>query len=141
MSDIKLIDETITTVRFSEVDSMGIVWHGNYVKYFEDGRETWGQKFGLHYLEVYEKGVVTPIVHTSIDHKRPLNYGEKALIRTEYVDTPAAKLIYKFTILNEQTKEVVATGKTIQVFLNLERELLLNIPEFVIDWKKKMGLL
>ncbi|MCK4663949.1 MAG: acyl-CoA thioesterase [Bacteroidales bacterium] len=120
---------------------MGIVWHGNYIKYFEDGRESWGQKYGLHYLEVYKNGITTPIVHTSIDHKLSLYYGEKAIIRTEYIDSMAAKLIYKYTILRESDKKIVATGKTIQVFMNMENELLLNFPQFVIDWKKKQGLL
>lgn len=40
-------------VRFDEVDSLGIVWHGHYVKYLEDGREAWGRKYGLTYLGMY----------------------------------------------------------------------------------------
>jgi len=36
--------KTETIIRFSEVDSMGVVWHGNYIKYFEDGREAFGNK-------------------------------------------------------------------------------------------------
>ncbi len=34
-------------VRFSEVDSLKMVWHGSYVKYMEDGREAFGREFGL----------------------------------------------------------------------------------------------
>ena len=34
-------------IRFSEVDSMGVVWHGNYAKYFEDAREEFGRKYDL----------------------------------------------------------------------------------------------
>ena len=33
-------------IRFSEVDSLHVVWHGHYVKYFEDGREAFGKDFG-----------------------------------------------------------------------------------------------
>ena len=37
-------------IRFSEVDSMGVVWHGNYAKYFEDAREEFGRKYFIfHY--------------------------------------------------------------------------------------------
>ena len=42
--------QTEIRVRFSEVDSMGVVWHGNYLKYFEDGREAFGRKHGLGYV-------------------------------------------------------------------------------------------
>ena len=40
-------------VRFSEVDSMRVVWHGEYVRYFEDGREAFGEQYpGLGYLDI-----------------------------------------------------------------------------------------
>ena len=41
---IDLSESLIITVRFSETDPLGIVWHGNYIKYFEDGREAFGRK-------------------------------------------------------------------------------------------------
>ncbi len=37
-------------IRFSEVDSMNIVWHGSYPLYFEDAREAFGKKYGLGYM-------------------------------------------------------------------------------------------
>ena len=45
LSAVRKID-----IRFSEVDSMHVVWHGNYAKYFEDAREAFGEKYGLDYL-------------------------------------------------------------------------------------------
>ena len=59
---IQLIDRKEILVRFSEVDSMRIVWHGNYLKYFEDGREAFGLKYNLGYLDVYKHNVMIPIV-------------------------------------------------------------------------------
>ena len=44
-----LISELEIKIRFSETDAMGIVWHGNYIKYMEDGREDWGKNHGLSY--------------------------------------------------------------------------------------------
>ncbi len=40
-------------VRFNEADPLGIVWHGHYVRYFEDGREAFGNKYGLRYLDIF----------------------------------------------------------------------------------------
>ena len=54
--------ETEVLVRFSEVDSLLIVWHGHYVRYFEDAREAFGLKYGIHYLDVHRAGYSTPIV-------------------------------------------------------------------------------
>jgi len=57
-------------IRFSEVDSMGVVWHGNYAKYFEDAREEFGRKYDLEYLMMYDKGFFEPIVELSFKYKR-----------------------------------------------------------------------
>ena len=49
-------------VRFNETDALGIVWHGNYITYFEDGREAFGREHGISYLDVQQHGYTTPIV-------------------------------------------------------------------------------
>jgi acyl-CoA thioester hydrolase len=130
-----------TRIRFSEVDSMGILWHGNYIKLFEDGRESWGLKYGMHYINFYENKVMTPIVHTSIDHKQVMRYGDTAIIETEYIDTEAAKIKYKYRIRRKSDYKVVAEGETVQVFTDIEGNLLLTIPAFFLEWKRKQGLL
>lgn len=54
-------------VRFSEVDSMQVVWHGEYVRYFEDGREAFGRKYpGIGYLDIYGAGYTAPIDRKSV---------------------------------------------------------------------------
>src|SRR5690606_27275285 len=127
-------------VRFSEVDSLGIVWHGYYILYFEQGREAFGRKYGIDYLTVQKSGYSTPIVKSVCEHKLPLRYGESARVETSFVDTPAAKMIFRFKIFNVQ-EQLVATGETIQVFLDKENQLVLLTPGFILDWKRKVGLL
>jgi acyl-CoA thioester hydrolase len=127
-------------VRFSEVDSLRMVWHGNYLRYFEDGREDLGKSYGLGYLEVYANGFVTPLVKSELDYKRPLRYGDTAIVETTFVNDPAAKLIFEYSIFNAKTGELVCTGRTVQVFLNTEGELQLNAPEFFLEWKKHIGI-
>jgi acyl-CoA thioester hydrolase len=128
---------TEVRVRFSEVDSLKIVWHGHYVKYFEDGREAFGKKYELGYLDYFANELVTPLVKVSIDYKYPLFYGDHAIIETTYVDTDAAKIMFEYKIFRASNMELVATGDTTQVFLNTDRELLLTMPKFFADWKKK----
>ncbi len=137
----KLTSQTETRTRFSEVDSMGVVWHGNYVKYLEDGRETFGSKYGISYFDVFDNGLMTPIVKLEIDYKRMVKYGESMLIDIEYIYTEAAKIIFNYTIRNAATKEIAITATTIQVFINIDGELQLTKPDFYINWQKKMGLI
>ena len=83
-------------VRFSEVDSMGVVWHGNYAIYFEDAREAFGAKYGLQYLMMYDKGFFEPIVELSFKYKHPMIYGMKPEVEIIYRPTEAAKIIFDY---------------------------------------------
>jgi len=138
---VVLKDRTEVKVRFGEVDSMGIVWHGNYVKYIEEGRESFGRKYGISYMDIYKNDVMTPVVNMNIDFKRQVQYGDQLVIETELVDQPAAKILFKFKIFRKSDDELVATAETTQVFVDLNREILLYYPDFVMDWKRKVGLI
>lgn len=137
---MELVDHKEIIVRFSEVDSMRIVWHGNYLKYFEDGRESFGLKYSLGYLDVYKHNVMIPIVKINCDYKRPLEYGDTAIVETRFIPTEAAKIVFDYTIYRQKDHEVAATGTSTQVFLTQQGELLLTAPEFFAGWKKKWGV-
>ena len=125
-------------IRFSEVDSMGVVWHGNYAIYFEDAREEFGKKYDLGYLMMYDKGFVEPIVELTFKYKRPMIYGMTPEISLVYRPCEAAKIIFDYEIRDVATKEVFTTGHSVQVFMDrYSHQLVLNSPEFYEDWKKR----
>ncbi len=124
----------------AECDSLGIVWHGHYIQFFEDGREAFGRHHGISYLDQKANHFSTPIVSSKCEHKLPLRYGDVAIIKTTYVDSAAAKMIFKYEIKNPD-QQVVCIGETVQVFVELGGELSLVLPDFFRQWKAKMGLL
>lgn len=129
------------TIRFSEVDPLGIVWHGHYIRFFEDGREAFGSQHGLAYMDIYSKGFVAPVVNVNCDYKKSLEYRDNIVIETTYISHPAAKIIFNYRILKAQTKELIASGTSIQVFLDSQnRQLQLVSPDFYEAWKKQQGL-
>ena len=139
-NDSGLRASTLIPVRFSEVDALGIVWHGHYIMYFEQGREAFGKAYGIDYLRIQQEGYTTPIVQSRCDHKLPLRYGDTARVVASYVDTPAAKLIFRYAVYNA-ADELVCQGETVQVFLDAQQNLVLNLPDFILHWKREMGLL
>lgn len=135
----KYIEHDITVnIRFSEVDAMNVVWHGNYLKFFEDGREALGVKYNLEYLDFAEKGFFAPIVRSEIEHLAVVEYGHKIKVTTRLYESPAAKLIHEYEVFNLTTNKISAKGKTVQVFVNLKKELVLSMPEFYDEWKSKI---
>jgi len=140
MTDKQLISTVEFPVRFSEVDSMNIVWHGHYVKYMEEGRESFGRKYGISYMEIRDNGYMAPVVKLSCDYKKPLSYHDNVIVETRYVNNEAAKIIFAFRIFRSSDKELVATGESVQVFMDMNRELVLFIPPILEAWKKEWGL-
>lgn len=136
-----LTASTNILIRFNEADPLGIVWHGHYVQYFEDGREAFGEKYGLRYLDIFEKGYSVPVVNIQCDYKRSLRYGDRVVVETKYVDDLAAKIKFEYILTNPATGEVVAKGSSVQVFLDKETSSLqLLTPAFFSEWKKTHGL-
>ena len=137
----ELTDKTEILVRFNEADPLGIVWHGHYIRYFEDGREAFGNMHGIGYLEVYKLGFVIPVVSVQCDFKRSLRYGDRVIVETKYIPTEAAKMKFTYRLFNAATGQVVATGSSVQVFLSKDDSVLqLANPPFFEDWKKKHDL-
>lgn len=136
----ELSNITETTVRFSEVDAMGIVWHGNFVKYMEDGRESFGLSYGFGYYDLYEQGFMVPLVKMDIDYKLQVKYGERIVIETTWENCQAAKILFRYRILRKTDRALLMTARTTQVFLNKQGELELSNPEFYLEWKKKNGI-
>ena len=95
-------------VRFNEVDSMGIVWHGSYPIYYEDAREEFGKKYGLGYNTFFENDCPAPLVELDMQYKRVIRYG--------------------MTIR-------VATAHSVQVFFDKNYELLWDTPSSIATGK------
>jgi len=136
-----LSERTEVLVRFNEADPLGIVWHGHYVRYFEDGREAFGNKYGIGYLDFYKKGFVVPIVSIQCDFKKSLRYGDKVIVETNFIPCDAAKIKFSYRLFNAKTDELVATGSSVQVFLDAKNSMLQLVnPPFFEEWKKLYGL-
>jgi acyl-CoA thioester hydrolase len=128
-------------VRFNEVDSMGIVWHGAYALYFEDARAAFGEKYGLGYLDIFANGYYAPLVDLNFSFKSPLIYGKKARVDILYQNVDAAKIIFHYEIHSLENNQVMTVGKSVQVFLDKQYQLVWTNPPFYEEWKKKQGLL
>jgi acyl-CoA thioester hydrolase len=134
----ELFCKTEIRVRFNEADPLGIVWHGHYIRYFEDGREDFGNRYGIGYLDFYKHGLIVPVVHVDCAFKKALRYGDTVIVETRYDPCDAAKIRFSYRLFNQKTQELVATGSSVQVFLDREYSVLqLMNPPFFDDWKKK----
>jgi acyl-CoA thioester hydrolase len=128
-------------VRFSEVDSMNIVWHGSYALYFEDAREEFGRIYGLSYRLYLENKSPAPLVELSFKYLKPLLYGQRARVDITFRNTPAARIVFDYEIHLVHDNSLLTTGTSTQVFLDSHRRLMITPPAFFEEWKRKHHLL
>ncbi len=124
-------------IRFSEVDSMNVVWHGAYSLYFEDAREAFGKKYGLGYMDIFRNGCFAPLVELHIQYKKPLAYGMHPVVTIKYRPVDAAKLVFDYEIHDSADGSLVAAGHSVQVFTDTQHQLLWYAPPFYEAWKKQ----
>lgn len=137
-SEAALVATATVQVRFSEVDSMRVVWHGAYVRYFEDGREAFGRRYpGLGYLDFYSNGYTAPIVDLQLQYLRPLSINETATVEVRYIETEAAKLCFEYEIRRDTDGQIAARGRSVQVFVDAAGAMSLNNPPFYEAWKTR----
>ncbi|MBQ0056798.1 MAG: acyl-CoA thioesterase [Bacteroidales bacterium] len=128
-------------VKFSEIDSMQRAWHGSYVKYMEDGRESFGRHYpGIGYADIVASGIYAPIVDVRIKYYGPLELNDTAVIRTRYVFHPGARLDYSYEIRRKRDDALCARGLTTQLFIGTDQKLLTDKPQYYADWQHRYGI-
>ena len=131
-------DETETRVRFNEVDSWGMVWHGHYLAWFEMGRMALLGKFQLLPPDFRRMGYIAPVVDLKCAYKEPARLNEEILIRTTVLKPAKAALTFRFQILRKSDRKLLASGEETQVLLTLDGKTLYHIPQ---DLQEKLNLL
>ena len=106
-------------VRYAETDQMGIVYHGNYVQYFEMGRVEWLRNLGVSYKWMEENGVMLPVVSLTMNYKRPALYDDELTVRTIFKSQESVKIEFDYEIYN-QSNELLTTGSSILVFVDVK---------------------
>lgn len=117
-------------VPFYDLDPMQIVWHGNYLNYFEDARRAMLDHMGVDLYQYYERtGTIFPIIRTATKHIYPLRYGDEFICKATLVDS-RFKIVVDFEIRLAADDKVCARGRTEQVAVQApQMEILLRVPE------------
>lgn len=102
------------TTSFHDTDAMGVVWHGNYLKFFEKAREALFQKFNYGYQEMIDSGYLWPIVDTRIKYISP-TIAEQTLKIVATLVEYEHRIKINYLILDAKTEKKMTSGYTIQV--------------------------
>jgi len=111
--------ETEITVEFFDLDPMQVVWHGNYINYFEIARNILLDKIGYGYKEMVKSGYAFPVVEASAKYLAPLRHRDRARIKA-VLEEYENRLKIRFEIRNADTGILTTRGMTTQMAFNIE---------------------
>jgi len=122
-------------VRYSETDQMGVVYHGNYIPYFEIGRVEWLRNKGISYKSMEESGIALPIVNMNINYKKSARYDELLTVHTVFKSQTSVKIEFDCAIYNE-SKELLTTAQFLLVFVSLKTGRPIAPPDYILELLK-----
>ncbi len=137
--DFAMISASITLkAQFYDLDPMNIVWHGNYLKFFEQARCELLDLIGYNYLEMHNSGYVWPIVDVRVKYVRPVKFLQKIEVTATLLEYEN-RLKIKYLIKDKATGEKITKGETIQVAVEKEsQEMCFVSPEAFTNRVKEM---
>ena len=106
-------------VRYSETDQMGVVYHGNYIPYFEIGRVEWLRNKGVSYKSLEESGIALPIVSMTVNYKKPARYDDLLTVKTTFKQYSSVKIEFDCEIWSAEN-ELLTTAHFILVFVDIK---------------------
>lgn len=133
MAKVKLIRTCVDfEIPFHDNDMVGIVWHGNYFKYFELARDQLLARLNLSVTSlVKEHGLGLPVIKSYSRYRHPLTFGDQVKIYaaiSEYENL----LCFDFEVRDAATSKLMTEGYTQHAVYDLtNQELLFMVPEFI----------
>lgn len=124
-----LQSRTEVTVRYAETDMMGVVYHGNYLPWFEIGRTTLLREQGLPYRQLEAEGFRLPVIEVHVNYRRPAVYDDTVTIVTTMRERPSLRFQLDYEV--RRGEELLATGSTKHAFIDHQGRPVRPPPAFV----------
>ena len=118
-------------VRYSETDQMSVVYHGNYMPYFEMGRVEWLRNKGISYKSLEENGIALPIVSMTINYKKPARYDDLLTVITKLKSQSSVKIEFDCEIRNENG-DLLTTAYFLLVFVDINLGKPIAPPQYIL---------
>ncbi len=97
-------------IYYEDTDCGGVVYYGNYLKYFERARTQYLEERGLSVAGLMKEGTVFVVVHAEVDYRSPARYGDTLVIETVVSDMTAASFTFSHVIRERESQRVVVEG-------------------------------
>lgn len=127
-----IVTETQIRIYYQDTDQMGVVYYGNYARYYEIGRTEMIRDLGFTYKKMEELGIMLPARSLMVNYLKPARYDDLLTVRTIVDTIPRVKFPIKTEIYN-QTGELINSGEVVLVFFSSITNKPVAAPKFFLE--------
>ncbi|MDE3123886.1 MAG: acyl-CoA thioesterase [Bacteroidota bacterium] len=120
-------------VRYAETDQMNVVYHGNYVQYFEVGRTESIRQLGFTYKDMEAMGIIMPIVEVHAKYLRPAHYDDLLTIKTILKELPNDYKIEFHQEIYNQSNKLITVGRVVLYFIDAKTKEKTTMPQHLYE--------
>lgn len=130
---------TKVRVLFADTDAMGVVYHTNYIKWFELGRNEFMRQLGVPYTEMEKLGLNLPLIKVSCEYLKFATYDQLLTVETEFDYIRRATVRFNSRIWDENMGNLLVEGYTIHACTNKEGKVR-RIPQLLLELINKYNI-
>lgn len=130
------ISEKEIQILYADTDMMGVIYHANYLKWFELGRTQLIRDVGYNYQDMERLGYYSPVYKLDITYKKPLRYGDRGVVRTWVAENNGLRTVYGYQIVNGEA-EVCVEGSSTHIIVRKEDFKPVQFKKAFPEWFEK----
>ena len=125
-------------VYYADTDSYGVVWHGAYIKWFEQGRVEFSNMVGIEFEELDKLNISLPVVDMNVRYKSPARFNDILIVETELQEIKHTRILFNTTIKDKKTDVVFVNSTVTIVPVDQNGRLLRKIPDYLLEKYSKV---
>ena len=126
--------KNLTKIRviYADTDALGIVYHTNYIKWFEVGRGELLRELGIPYSQIENMGYYLPLTEVNCHYLCPARYDQIVLIETQIIFVKRASIKFRFLIWDEKQEKTLVEGESVHACINKQGKIV-RIPREITE--------
>jgi acyl-CoA thioester hydrolase len=123
--------ETRLRVRYAETDQAGVVYHSNYLIWFEVGRVELCRDYGFNYRDMEtEADTFLPVTEARVKYRNPAKYDDEIIVRTRVIELRSRAIKFAYEVLRASAGDLLAEGETHHIVMNRQGRAKAFPPKF-----------
>jgi len=134
-----LVCEARLRVRYAETDQMKVVYHSNYIVWFEVGRVEFMRQLGFAYVDMERDGYHLPVVEVKCRYKQPALYDDEILIQTHLSNLRGPMIRFSYLVLRAADHALLAEGESTHFVVGNDMQSTPLPDKYLPHFRRAMG--